>query len=201
MKEIIDKIWSSIGKHAGVTSFAAIIVALGSFFLDFNEDKRFGYQDLLNETRLELDRLKNVEYDCYQAALKHSKDVSALQNRLMLMEGATMDSPLPMWLKSVGTKERPGVMLVLNEAYERRYLAPYGKKAEDYIGLTDAEFWGEELGHKYWQNDMKVISTGEKIDIVENSPIEGERDRVIKYPRMYYKTITGIAGIAIPLKN
>lgn len=202
LQEIRKAATEWLAKNATITSIVAVVVALGTLVLDFRKDDRFEYQDLLNEFRLEVMRLREVEASCNQAFLKHSKEISSLQNRLIMLESATMDSPFPMWLKSVGTKDKPGVMLVLNSAYERRFLLPLGRIAENYVGKTDAEFWGKEIGNQYWEIDKKVISTGLVIDTYEPSPITKEgRIRVVKYPRLFNRQIVGIAGIAIPSES
>lgn len=187
--------------NARATAIIAIITALGSLLLDFRASSHIEYQDLINEFRIEVNRLREVEASCNKAFLKHSREISDLQNKLIMLESATMDSPLPMWLKAIGTIERPGIMLVVNKAYEDRFLIPRGKKAIDYIGKTDQEFWGEQLGNSYWAVDLEVITSGKRVDSSTPNPIyPGKQLRTIQYPRHYRDQIIGVAGIAIPDK-
>lgn len=118
-----------------------------------------------------------------------------LANKLILLETAMTDSPLPQWLKSP-----EGVMLTMNKAYERAM----NVKREEYIGKTDIEFWGEKIGKEYQKNDQLAKARNTYIIIKETIKV-GEADVsedwiIMKYPRYYNDVFIGIAGIAFPLK-
>lgn len=118
-----------------------------------------------------------------------------LANKLILLETAISDSPLPQWLKSP-----EGVMLTMNKAYERALSV----KREEYIGKTDTEFWGEKIGKEYRKNDQLAKARNTYIIVKETIKV-GDADVtedwiIMKYPRYYNDVFIGIAGIAFPLK-
>lgn len=49
-----------------------------------------------------------------------------------------------------------------------------GKGAIDYIGKTDIEYYGEELGMEYFLEDLEVYRTGKMFIGKGNSPINGK---------------------------
>lgn len=187
-----------LSKNGALTSAAAIIIALGAVLVDWRQENRIDYQDVLRDLSSEITRLRGVERNCTELMMQYGREISDLRTKIVMLESAQMSSPLPMWLKSTGTDDRPGVMLAVNRAYEDMFLLPFGKTADDYIGRTDAEIWGDALGSGYWENDLSVIRSGNSLDILEVNPLTDKRTlRVIKYPRMYNGRIIGIAGIAI----
>ncbi|MEM1215578.1 MAG: hypothetical protein AAGJ82_07835 [Bacteroidota bacterium] len=194
----MQKVRDWLDQNTKGMALAGVLLALGGILLDFSKLKQSEYQDTIEESKNELTRLREVEQKCYHDFVNLNRQISDFQNKIIMLETATMDSPLPMWLKSIGTVSKPGVMLVLNNAYEQRFLQPIGKRAIDYIGRTDAEFWGDTLGRRYWSLDMEVIRTRSKVDQYEFDPLTGDKLRVIKYPRLYNNNVIGIGGMAIP---
>ena len=185
-----------------ISTAAAVIFAIGVVLVDLRQEDRYDYQEMLAEFRAEITRLRDIERTCNEAMLENGRKISVLQNKIIMLESAQMSSPLPMWLKSAGTDELPGVMLAVNDAYERLYLLPFGKTADDYVGRTDREMWGEQLGAEYWENDLAVIRSQEPVDAMATDPVTGEKNlRIIKYPRMFGGRIVGVAGVAIPKKD
>ena len=68
-------------------------------------------------------------------------------------------------------KDAEGRMLYLNRAFERAFQIP----AAHYIGKTDAEFWPAEVAARLRANDLKVLTTGESIEAVEQAPLPDGR--------------------------
>jgi len=130
---------------------------------------------------------------------KDKQEIHNLSLKLQLMESAHYDLPIPAWLKDTN-----GTMLSLNAAYEELFIVPLGKKIEDYVGKTDSEFWGEEIGKEYLLNDLKILRQG-KSEIVTETVVmaNGEKSQwmILKYPRMAGNTKIGIAGIAFKEMN
>lgn len=122
------------------------------------------------------------------------KQVNNLRNKLLLLESATNDLPIPMWLKDLD-----GTMLSLNKAYEWLFLLPNNLRAEDYIGKHDSDVWPEEVAEEFGKNDRTVISNKSVEKFYETVSIDGENKEflIIKFPRKVGNTIVGIAGIAI----
>lgn len=132
------------------------------------------------------------------------EELTRLKASFLTLNYSIEQFPFPMWIKSTGTYTKPGIMLYLNPAYEEYYLEPIGKTRLDYIGKTDAEFWGNPLGTMYWSNDMKVIYSKEMFDNKTNHPlIKGDSIRVIKYlsEPINIEIVTTVVGMVIPNKK
>lgn len=127
--------------------------------------------------------------------VKSERRASDLQARMILYESSYMNIPIPMWMK-----DPEGIMLSVNDCYEKTYLIPRGFTKADYIGSKDEDIWGPEIAKGFLKNDKHVALTGEVIRTIEvwESPdgtkIEGE---VVKWPRKVGDLVIGIAGAAL----
>ena len=77
---------------------------------------------------------------------------------------------------------------------------PLGKSREDYIGKTDVDFWGKEIGEIYTRNDQVVIHSKKPMVTVEpvNTNDGVSKVYVIKYPYLISEQyVVGLGGIAI----
>jgi len=126
---------------------------------------------------------------------EQNQKITNLQFKIIQLESAQMDLPIPMWLK-----DREGGILFLNKAYESLFLIPNGKDANDYIGSDDIKIWGKEIGALYKSHDLEVVQTGQIWNGKEKILIKGKIEiwQIIKYPRYFGNSIIGIAGVAIP---
>ncbi len=151
------------------------------------------YKALVGEYKEEVEMLR-VEVAVFRNDLaEKDKEIINLRNQLMIFESSHTDIPLPMWLKDTS-----GIMLFINDEYERLILLPLGKKARDYIGQTDVEFWGKDIGLPLTQNDQKVMRNKRPEKLTEEWT--GVNDvlhegRIVKYPRFSGKTVVGIGGV------
>lgn len=202
LKTAIAKGW----KYAAISALSAIVTAFLTFSIEWKQETRIDNNTLLVNLQKENERLseENAEYRKYQ--ITYIEKVAGLQNELLMHQSATISNPLPMWIKSVGTATEPGKMLAVNEAFEDLYLRPIGRRATEYIGLSDRDFWGSEIGDSYWAQDLEVIYSGEIADVTANHPFKKKNGvpiqlRVIKYPRYFGRTMIGVAGVAIPTKK
>lgn len=66
------------------------------------------------------------------------------------------------------------VMIYMNKTYQVNFMEAGGLSPFDYIGKTDIEFWGTELGTEYLKEDIEVYRTGEDLYAVGNSPVSGK---------------------------
>lgn len=124
-------------------------------------------------------------------------EVADLRAKVILMESAHTDAPLPMWLK-----DTMGRMLSLNSEYERCFLAPFGKTADDYIGQYDEDVWDEATAGQFRKNDSLALLNGvwkgtEQVPLPDGTM---EDWLILKYTRMAGRVKIGIAGIAIPTR-
>lgn len=152
------------------------------------------YKEMLKANRNDIENLQH-QIDELKAQLSERElTILGLQNRLIIFESSHTDIPLPMWLK-----DTKGVMLFLNDEYEKQILHPIDMTKADYIGRTDRDVWAEEIADAWRENDLKIMRTKSPQMMTEHwygpdGMIEG---RVVKYPRFLNRTVIGIGGICI----
>jgi hypothetical protein len=126
---------------------------------------------------------------------KLQEELITLKNKMIMLESAHFDLPLPQWLKDID-----GSMLSVNAEYERVFLDVMGVRAIDYIGKTDEDIWGKEIAEVYSKTDKTVYRTRKPMHVIENIP-DGAGGyisyEVFKYPRFSGNVIIGIGGIAL----
>lgn len=66
------------------------------------------------------------------------------------------------WSASVFCKDREGRFIFVN----KKFAATLGKRPEEVVGKTSADFFPEELAKKYRQEDIRVIQTGDPLETV-----------------------------------
>lgn len=172
-----------------------IIPTIFAYFKFKRSNERVDFELILKTLSDDNVQLRKERLDINENIRVLEKDVLGLRNQIILLESAHMDLPIPMWLK-----DTKGIMLALNASYEQTFLIPNGKTTSDYIGKTDIDVWGQEIGTQYWKHDQQVLRTGRKFDGKEIVEVDGEKTeyRVIKYARFAGRTKIGIAGLAIP---
>lgn len=88
-----------------------------------------------------------------------SKEVLSIGKDINYFADFVLDSPLPMWLKSMD-----GSVIFVNPAYTH----VFGVALEDYIGKKDSDVWqGEEKAYR--SNDEEVMCTGRGRFFVEEA--------------------------------
>jgi len=155
------------------------------------------YKQLYDVQKVELSFLKKEVDNLRIQFVEKDKEVEQLRNQLMIFESSHADVPVPLWLKDI-----QGKMLFLNSEYEQTILYPQNKNQDDYIGNTDIDVWGKEIGEKFFKNDLQVIKKRKAIQFLErwkgdDCIYEG---KVLKYPRYLGKTIIGVGGIILDIK-
>lgn len=178
----------------------------GEFFINKKKVDVASFEALKTAYQQEFARLGesinglNVQIGMLQSQLEiKDREISVLKAQLENMKKAFPDLPIPLWLK-----DRNGIMLSLNDAYEKAFLIPQGKHRGDYIMQDDKAIWPERVAELFKKNDLKAIERGKSVRIVfEEAP---EMDilknwQFIKYPYYIDGTLIGIGGIAIPLET
>ena len=189
-------------KQAGaVAALSTICTALFTFLINFQQQSRSDFAFVTKELKEQILILREEN-----EKLRH--EVSHLQNQIAALSSMQYESPLPTWRKSID-----GKMLQLNKAYEQTFLVPNGKDRFDYIGKTDKEFWGDELGNpiiaqSYRKADINVMNTRTTIRTEQFANLDGVRVKLIVYkypvwssgPEWNGRKIIGVGGIAVVVR-
>lgn len=154
-------------------------------------------EGVLDKIKLTKD-LTDLETDFKKLEYQHEVEIQNLRIRLFVFESSHVNLPLPAW-----TKDLNGRVLTMNKAYEDSFLIPNNKTIDDYIGFTDIDVWGEEIGKIYQDGDSNALESVKGYWIgKEPINIKGhfisEEWRVLKYVRYEGKKRVGTGGIAIP---
>jgi PAS domain-containing protein len=153
---------------------------------DFQELKD-GYADEYNRLKTEIDTIKQKEEECTQRNLELEGKFMKLSAQFRLFQISKPQLEAPAWVKDPN-----GVMLALNDAYEKAYLIPLGKTREDYIGKNDIEMWGAEIGEEYMKLDKRVILEGRPLSTIE--PLHTRSGIKSVYVIKYPLTVPGVEG-------
>ena len=149
---------------------------------------------LKDNTDKENAELRERLRECEKNGIKNYQELTELKFQLIQLESADFDMPFPRWIK-----DHEGKMLKLNKSYEQIFLTPNGKKMMDYIGKTDVDIWGEEIGKMYQENDQWVMKNKKVWRGTEKVNIDGKISdcKIVKYPFFAGGTIIGVAGVGI----
>lgn len=190
-----------------VTAVSHGATAIASFWIALKTSKRDDFSavvTVLKEDNATLrDRIVKMEerITSLEDKLDAEKNrANFLDAQIRIWESAHQYLPIPQWLKAAD-----GRMLALNKAYEDAFLIPIGKKGSNYIGLTDREFWGEEIGAEYETDDNVVRITGETKIFKETIILDGVNVSddwiIMKYNRKIDGAFVGVGGIAFPISK
>lgn len=180
----------------------------------FRNSKRSDFESLIDTFKEDNNRLReaNIKLEVKMQQLEEKQDHleeklrqekmrhDTLQHQLTLLEVAHIDLPLPQWMK-----DTKGIMLTLNDAYETHFLMPNNLERKDYVGHTDIDVWGEEIGKEYQRNDAKVKQKKRAMVVRESIHIKRgditDSWIIMKYPIYSGRVLIGIAGVAFPVDN
>lgn len=167
-----------------------------SFGIESFKIFREAYEQDLKDLRDRIISAEIAEKRCKEDYDSLSTKFEKLKLDLRLLELALPELPTPMW-----TKSSDGVILKLNKAFEDKYLRPLGKWNEEYIGKTDIEFWGKEIGQIYHDNDIIVMKSG-KTQIFREPVKQPDGKIVYDYTIKYVRKlddeyVIGLGGIAL----
>ena len=157
-------------------------------------------KETLKECGIRLDDLERTVENLKTEVHRKDKEIQHLRNQLLIFESSHSDVPVPIWLKDTN-----GIMLFLNDEYEKAILRPINKTKEDYIGETDFKIFSSDVASTFRKNDRRVQTQKKPIRFKERwrgadgTLYEGD---VIKYPRFLNRdTVIGIGGIIINIKE
>lgn len=182
------------------------LLSLLNYFREKKKDDTTDFQVIVAEYKIMVEQFKQTiagfeisEKECKRALDKVSFELVDLRNKINSLESSHFDLPFPMWIKDLDFR-----MLSLNSEYEKCFLKPNGKQISDYIGKTDLEFWGDDIGKSYGDGDMRTLNSksgiwvGTELIVLKGNVIS-ENWRIVKHLRYLGNTPIGIQGIAIPI--
>ena len=190
----------------GITVLLSAVVGaltwVTSNFVSKRQSKRDDFKAISDAYTLEFERQNKKLIDleariqaCADNEIEQASKIRNLQLTIKSLSIQGLQLPIPMWMK-----DELGTMISLNDEYERTFLLPLGKSREDYIGKTDVDFWGKEIGEIYTRNDQVVIHSKKPMVTVEpvNTNDGVSKVYVIKYPYLISEQyVVGLGGIAI----
>jgi len=190
----------------GITVLLSAVVGMltwvTSNFVSKRQSKRDDFKAISDAYTLEFERQNKKLLDleariqaCADNEIEQASKIRNLQLTIKSLSIQGLQLPIPMWMK-----DELGTMISLNDEYERAFLLPLGKSREDYIGKTDVDFWGKEIGEIYTRNDQVVIHSKKPMVTVEpvNTNDGVSKVYVIKYPYLISEQyVVGLGGIAI----
>ena len=183
--------------------FFFLLLVFGIFaFFEFRRLKEFKalldvYKDENTRLRADVDKQSKEIDKLKKALLEEKHESNILLSRLSTLESSHLSLPIPQWLKDTN-----GIMISVNDAYEKEFLLPFGKTKADYLGKTDFDVWPEEVAEAFVSNDRLVYhSKGFWVGV---EPIRHENEdltrywQIMKYVRRDNGIIVGIGGLAMP---
>lgn len=199
-------------KHNGkwiLSSAITLIVAFFGFTVnwknsdnDFTTIKADNFQKLYNQQESQINRLElkldkiSQENEVLQTQVNELQISQIKNNQNQLLFANSIDNlPFPYWVKS-----KEGRMILLNKAFEDRYLISKGLTRLDYIDKTDYDVWSAKEALSFRQADLNVMRKKIPIANVEIIEINGKRVRleVLKFPIFFNKEVIGVGGIVYP---
>jgi len=174
------------------TEFSSLIKVYKDL-LDDNKETLKDYNTRLDDLERTVENLKTEVH-------RKDKEIQHLRNQLLIFESSHSDVPVPIWLKDTN-----GIMLFLNDEYEKAILRPLNKTKKDYIGETDFKIFPSDIASNFRKHDRRVqtqkkpIRFKERWQSTDGQWVEGD---IIKYPRFLNRdTVIGIGGIIINIKE
>lgn len=185
----MDQLWQLIG--LALTSGA--IASLLTYFINKKKENRSDFDTIIKTWSEDNTRLRTLE-EASRLRISHLEiEVFELRNKIIMLESAHQDLPIPMWLK-----DEKGQILAVNPSYELEFLNPNDLTIGDIIGKTAYEFLPKDIADEHTLNDKKVFLTGKTYHGKERMQIG---DTILEIPVTRYlrkagNMKLGIAGIA-----
>lgn len=163
---------------------------LGALYLKWRSNRSLDMQILLER----LDKENEERKEDFEK-LKQSYD--EMQITLLYIKSAHYSSPFASWVKN-----RNGIMMTVNEAYEETFLKPRGLTKFQYLGYKDNAVWPDNLAEEYAKNDAYVMEQqvewrGHETVMLKSKKVQW---RISKWPIFddTGRKVVGIAGMAFP---
>lgn len=176
-----------------------IVSSFLNYIINLKSNKREELSAVVETWQKDNDRLRFENKSLQKELLELRKEFSDLKAKVLLLENAHIDIPLPMWLK-----DTRGTILSVNKEYESKFLAPRNCSITSFVGQNDNYVWKDEkLFLQLKSNDHTAMYNGIWNGVERYPTIDGKIEDwlVVRYPKKIGNTIVGIAGIAMPVSG
>jgi hypothetical protein len=200
LPRLLSAVSGKIDRNTAV--IVVFIVAASVIFFTYRDSKGLEYKDIIGEYKEQLDGYKIALEDC----ITSSQMITEQTYEIRIEEAKRMNykytSFFPAFVKKVYHPNRDPVMIHVNDHYRSNWIYSIDKKPVDYIGKTDVEYWGREIGNQFLKYDKLVIKSKIGMDVDIPDPITGNILRVILAPVLYKGEVVQINGeVIFPRKN
>lgn len=135
------------------------LIALVKLFVDLFSKNSIRSRNLLI-TNLNFWKMEN-EKNLLKLEERDKRIYSLLEEivnlKIQVIEKKSDFESIPLIYARLDSKAR---MLNFTHLYTKTFIKPYYKNPFEYFGKTSMEFWGEEIGKEYTENDLEVLRTG-----------------------------------------
>jgi|TARA_R110000772_G_scaffold125747_6_gene232611 CRISPR/Cas system-associated protein Csx1 len=136
--------------------------------------------------------------------LELKEELSKLKSKMVLLESAHFDLPLAQCVKDLD-----GTIILINNEFDKIFLAPYGQTSNSCVGTNGSHIWGVENTKKYRKSELEVVSEKTAKHFIEDGvDSEGKPTKwsTFRYPIFLGEKIiaTGLLALnrlVIPIKE
>lgn len=115
---------------------------------NFRED----FKELVDKLQADVTKLEAREAGYVQKIRALENEVGLLKNKLVLVQAAQLDLPIPQ-----NIKDTKGTILAINAPFEETFLVPKDLSAADVIGKRDIDFFPADDVKEYLKHDKYVL--------------------------------------------
>lgn len=175
---------------------SGISVGILNYINARKKESREGITLFLNQLQSDNSRLRERETQNEKRIETLSDRLDDLQHKLMIMEQAHHNLPIPQWMK-----DKNGVILSMNPFCYDVFLKPFGVTRLEAIGLRDRDIFPPETADVIEDNDRRVIESRRAIRDIEELLIGDKLQKwaVMRYPIIHEGVMVAIGGIAYEL--
>jgi hypothetical protein len=133
---------------------------------------------------LDIDNMKKELEKCSKARM----DFEAFKIESLFAQASKSEVPVAKWLKN-----KNGLMLEINSAYEQKYLRPRNISRSFYLANQDVNIWGNVVSDEFKRHDSTVLYEDKPMVFIE---LAGSKEiRVLKWPWKINGVVFGVGGM------
>jgi hypothetical protein len=102
---------------------------------------------------LKVERKELIEREKINSAeiLELKEELTKLKSKMVLLESAHFDLPLAQCVKDLD-----GTIILINNEFDKIFLAPYGQTSNSCVGTNGSHIWGVENTKKYRKAELEI---------------------------------------------